>query len=110
MAACIVYLIGGLCLLATIPFFGFPPSRRGGQAADHTVVGDVGGICNAVFLLSTLPVTQRLGSATFTTVVVVTALVLDNYGLMGFEVRPATAGRLVSGGLAIAGVIWNALL
>ena len=113
VAAALVYGIGALCLLATIPFLGFPLRDTLSKLPAVPWWAYAGGVCNAFFLMSTLLVTRRLGSATFTTLVVVTAvivaLVLDNYGLMGFDIRPATAGRLLGGALAVAGVICIAL-
>lgn len=59
--------------------------------------------------MCTLLITKKLGSATFTTAVViaavVTSLALDNFGLMGFPVRSATPLRLVGGVLAICSVV-----
>jgi transporter family-2 protein len=72
-----------------------------------------GSVCNALFLVTTLLVTKRLGSATFTTIVVVaaviTSLLLDHFGLLGFEVRHATPLRLVGCALAIVSVFFIAL-
>ena len=38
------------------------------------------------------------------TAAVVTSLVLDHYGLLGFEVRPLTALRVLGGVMMVAGV------
>lgn len=112
-SAFLVYAVGGLCLLACIPFLGFAPRGTGGKLAGLPWWVFIGGACNALFLMSTLLVTKKLGSATFTTIVVIaaviTSLMLDNFGLLGFAVRPLTALRLLGGALAIAGVVLIAL-
>lgn len=108
-SAFIVYAIGAVCLLACTPFLGFAPKGAAGKLFGLPWWAFIGGVCNALFLMCTLLVTKRLGSATFTTAVVIaaviTSLILDNFGLLGFEVRPATVLRLVGGGLAIGGVV-----
>lgn len=108
VGAFVVYAIGALCLLACIPFAGFPLKDATAKLADVPWWAFMGGFCNALFLLCSLLITKKLGSATFTTIVVISAVVtsvmLDHFGLLGFEVRPATALRLVGAGLSIAGV------
>ncbi len=109
IAAFAVYAVGSLCLLACIPFLGFP--LRGIGVRLHGVPAWVvlGGVCNAVFLMATLLITRKLGSATFTTLVVIaaviTSLALDHFGLLGLEARPATLPRLAGAVLAIGGVL-----
>ena len=113
VAAFLVYAIGSICLLACIPFFGFPLKETTTKLVGIPWWAFIGGICNALFLMATLLITKRLGSATFTTLVVVsaviTSLVLDNYGLLGFEVRAATWLRILGGVLAASGVLLIAL-
>ena len=102
-----VYATGAVVLLLAIPVFGFAFDRA--KLADIPWWAWIGGLCNVTFLLATLTVTKKLGSALFTTLVVITAvclsLALDHFGLMGFEQRTATAGRLLGGALAIAGIV-----
>lgn len=108
VGAFIVYAVGTLCLLACIPFVGFPLKAALAKLGGVPWWAFIGGFCNALFLLCSLLITKKLGSATFTTIVVISAVVtsvmLDHFGLLGFEVRPATALRLVGAGLSIAGV------
>ena len=109
LAAVAVYAIGAVCLAACVPFLGFGERGAIGKLAGLPWWAFVGGVCNLAFLMSTLLVTKRLGSATFTMLVViaatVTSIALDHFGLMGFEVRHATALRILGGGLAICGVV-----
>ena len=107
-AAFYVYATGAIVLVLAIPFFGLGGITRE-KLANVPWWAWVGGLCNVTFLLATLTVTKKLGSALFTTLVVITAvclsLALDHFGLMGFEQRSATAGRLLGGALAIAGIV-----
>lgn len=109
VGAFIVYVIGALCLLACIPFVGFPLKAATAKLGDVPWWAFIGGFCNALFLLCTLLVTKKLGSATFTTIVVISAVItsvlLDHYGLLGFEVRPATWLRLLGAGFSVVGVV-----
>lgn len=110
VAAFVVYAIGSLCLLACIPFIGFPARVALGKLGEVPWWAFIGGICNVTFLLASLLITKKLGSATFTTLVVISAVVtsvaLDHFGLLGFKERPATLLRLVGCALAITGVVF----
>jgi transporter family-2 protein len=109
VAAFVVYAIGSVCLLACIPLFGFTAKDALGKLSDVPWWAFIGGLCNALFLMCSLLITKRLGSGTFTTMVVVsaitTSLVLDHFGLLGFEVRSVTWPRFLGGLFAIAGVV-----
>lgn len=106
VSALFVYAVGTVCLLLCILFFGLPVRDSLGKLTQVPWWVFIGGACNALFLVCTLLVTKRLGSATFTTIVliaaVVTSLLLDDHGLLGFEVRQATALRLVGAPLRSA--------
>ncbi len=107
-----IYIFAAVCLLACAPFLGFPVKSALGKAAAAPWWLVLGAVCNVTFLLASLLITKKLGSATFTTLVVVTAVctsvALDHFGLLGFEVRHATPLRLVGCGLAVAGVVFIA--
>ena len=113
LSALIVYAVGGLCVLACIPFLGFSTRGSGAKLLGLPWWAFIGGVCNALFLMCTLLITRKLGSATFTTAVVIaaviTSLALDHFGLMGFAVRQATPLRLVGGFLAICSVVMIAI-
>jgi transporter family-2 protein len=68
-----------------------------------------GGACGAAFVTGTLFFAGRLGSGTFTAVTVtagiLTSLVLDHFGLVGFQAHPAGAWRILGGLLMVAGVV-----
>lgn len=109
VAAFVVYAIGSICLLACIPILGFSPRDAYGKFGQLPWWAFIGGICNAVFLMASLLITKKLGSATFTTVVVISAVItsvlLDHFGLLGFEIREASWLRLIGAAFAVVGVI-----
>jgi len=67
-----------------------------------------GGVMGAVFVLSQLFVAGKVGSGVFialtVTASVVTSLVIDNYGLVGFEVHAAGWGRIAGALFMFAGL------
>ncbi len=89
------------------PFLGLSLRDLGARVAQAPWWVWLGGICNATFLFSTLIVAKRVGAGTFTTLVltaaVITSVLLDRFGLLGFEQRPATLLRLVGGAFTIGG-------
>ena len=109
VAAFSVYLVGACCLLLTIPYYGFPARSAVSKLDGAPWWLVIGGVCNALFLMVALTVTKQLGSATFTTLLVisavVTSVVLDHFGLLGLEVRQVTTLRALGCLLAIAGVV-----
>src|ERR1700742_5017665 len=109
VAAYLVYLVGVIIIACAIPFGGFPAKEAPGKLGGVAWWALIGGACNAAFLMASLLVTKRLGSAAFTTLVVVSAfvssLVLDHFGFLGFEPRPVNWLRGIGGAMAIAGVV-----
>ena len=109
VAAFAVYLVAGLVLLLCIPFFGFPLRSAIGKLGGAPWWIAIGGVCNVTFLLASLTITKSLGSATFTTLVVIsaviTSVILDHFGLLGFEVRPVTWLRALGCLLAATSVV-----
>lgn len=109
VSAFFVYAIGAACLVVCIPFVGFPVKAASARLSDVPWWAYMGGICNVIFLMCSLLITKKLGSATFTTIVVVSAVItsvfLDHLGLLGFEVRPATGLRILGAGLSAVGVV-----
>ena len=68
----------------------------------------LGGLFGLCFVLATVFASPKLGAGLFVALIVtfstVTSLVLDNYGLMSFDVHQAGLGRIAGGLLMIAGV------
>ncbi|KST57262.1 hypothetical protein AO398_25480 [Methylobacterium sp. GXS13] len=67
-----------------------------------------GGVLSAVLALAQLYVSKKVGAATFlgllVTAGVVTSILLDNFGLVGFKVHEVSLWRIVGGALMIGGV------
>jgi bacterial/archaeal transporter family-2 protein len=110
VSALMIYAVGVLCLLACAPFLGLPVKSAVGKAAGAPWWPVVSGVCNATFLLVSVMVAKKLGSGTFTTLVVITAVLLsvglDHFGLLGFQVRHATPLRLLGCAFAFVGVLF----
>lgn len=70
--------------------------------------GWIGGLLGGSVLASHLFVAHQIGAGPYlgitVTAAVVTSLVLDHFGLMGFEEHPAGLWRIVGAGMMIAGV------
>lgn len=68
-----------------------------------------GGLLGAFYVGATIFLSPRLGAATLFGVIVagqmVTAVVLDHFGLLGFAAQPVTALRIVGVVLVISGVV-----
>jgi transporter family-2 protein len=62
-----------------------------------------------VFVLATAALAKRLGAATLISVAIAGqitfALLLDHFGLVGFDVRPVSAWRIVGACLLISGTV-----
>jgi transporter family-2 protein len=68
-----------------------------------------GGIIGALYVLAAVVLAPRLGAGTLVAAVVagqmITSLVLDHYGLIGFPVHPLSAVRFIGAALIIMGVV-----
>ncbi|XYD07204.1 DMT family transporter [Methylobacterium sp. NMS12] len=68
----------------------------------------LGGLMSAGLTMAQLSVSARIGAATFlgliVTAGVVTSILLDHYGLVGFKVHEAGLWRVLGGALMIGGV------
>jgi transporter family-2 protein len=67
-----------------------------------------GGLIGATFVASTVALSPRLGVLLFLAAAIfgqmLASAIIDHFGLVGFDVRPMTTGRLVGLGLILAGV------
>ena len=67
-----------------------------------------GGVLSAILALAQLYVSKKVGAATFlgliVTAGVVTSILLDHFGLVGFKVHEASVWRILGGALMIGGV------
>ena len=68
-----------------------------------------GGLIGAAYVLASIVLAPRLGAATLVAAVVagqmLSSLILDQYGLVGFAVHPISPIRLAGAVLVIVGVI-----
>jgi bacterial/archaeal transporter family-2 protein len=68
----------------------------------------LGGLMSAGLTLAQLYLSKSIGAATFlgliVTAGVITSILLDHFGLVGFKVHPASLWRVLGGALMIAGV------
>jgi transporter family-2 protein len=67
-----------------------------------------GGVLGAVYILSMMLAADKLGAAVFmsltVTMAVITSLIMDHFGLMGFQRHTAGWGRIAGGALMAAGL------
>ncbi len=72
-----------------------------------------GGVFSALLAVAQLTVSKRIGAAPFLGLIVtagiVTSILLDHYGLVGFKTHAANLWRLAGAGLMILGVTLVAL-
>lgn len=70
--------------------------------------GWIGGVFGSLYILSMMMVADKVGAAIFmavtVTMAIITSLVMDHFGLMGFEVHRAGLGRIMGGLAIIAGL------
>ena len=102
------FVVGVLPLVAIAVF-------RGVSAPGAEAVRDVpwwawgAGALGTYFVIATFVSAERLGAALLVAVLVagqaVAGLVLDHFGLLGFEVRPVTWVRIAGVALVIGGVV-----
>lgn len=68
-----------------------------------------GGVLGGGVVMTQLFVAQKIGAAPFVgllvTATIVTSILLDHFGLIGFEQHPAGAGRILGGAFMVAGVV-----
>ena len=113
LSALLIYAVAILGILVLSPLLGLSLRGLGHRIVAVPWWGWLGGLCNLAFVAAAAVATKRIGSATFTIVTLVCAVVLsivmDQFGIMGLEHRPATVLRLLGGAFAITGVALVAL-
>ena len=109
IAAALVSFLVGTAGLVTIALLLRTPLPVGRAWAATSPWQWSGGLIGAVYVLAAIVLAPRLGAATLIAAVVagqmITSLVLDQYGLVGFPVHSMTLVRLLGAALVIAGVI-----
>lgn len=107
LAALVSFMVGTLGLLVYSLFLRASwPTLADLSAAPGWLW--VGGLMGAFFVATAAAFAPRLGAATFISITVaaqmITSVVLDQYGLLGFQVRQTSGWRIVGAILLIVGV------
>jgi bacterial/archaeal transporter family-2 protein len=96
----------------TLALFAFALAIRPGWPKGSSLAGApwwvwLGGALGACYMMLTITCSNRLGAAGWLGVVVtgqiLTSVVLDHFGLVGFEAHPVTPWRVVGVGLLLSG-------
>jgi bacterial/archaeal transporter family-2 protein len=96
----------------TLALFAFTLALRPGWPRASSLAGSpwwiwLGGVVGASYIMLTITFSGRLGAAGWLGVVVtgqiLTSVLLDHYGLVGFASHPATPWRWMGVGLLLAG-------
>jgi transporter family-2 protein len=108
LAALVNFGIGTIGL-AAFAYFARAQMPGGTQIAGAPWWAWLGGLFGALYVASSTVLGPRLGAATLTALVVggqmLSALVIDHYGLIGFAEHPVNAWRLVGAALVVVGVV-----
>jgi|ERR1017187_5020097 transporter family-2 protein len=71
--------------------------------------GWIGGTFGALYILAMVLTAEKVGSGIFVgltiTASILASLVIDHYGLLGFQRHTAGPGRLIGGALMVAGML-----
>ena len=108
-AAALVSFLVGTAGLASIVLLLRTPLPLGRAWAASSPWQWSGGLIGAVYVLAVIVLAPKLGAATLIAAIVagqmITSLLLDQYGLVGFPVHSLTVARLLGAALVIGGVI-----
>lgn len=107
LAATVVYVTGLAGVLVMLAFSSGIPAgwHKAGQVPWWAWLG---GLLSILSTVTALLVAKQLGSAVFSGITVTTAivssLVLDHFGLLGFEQHSAGVGRIIGAALMVLGL------
>ena len=108
LAALISFGVGTLALLGLNVAMRVP--MPGAEAVARTPWWQwLGGLLGASYIYAAVILAPRLGAATLVAAIVagqmVSSVILDHYGWVGYAPQPVTVGRVVGMGLVIGGVL-----
>lgn len=113
MAGMLCFAVALLCFLAGLAVVGRRGKGGGGAMARVPWWSWPGGVLGAAVVVAQLYLAESLGAAPFLGLVVtggvVASIILDHFGLVGFERHPAGRWRIAGGLLMVAGVTLVAL-
>ena len=106
-AAIISFSVGLVGLILITPFFKDPiPSLATLKSLEWWKW--IGGILGAFFVTTVILIVQKIGSANMLALIVagqlITAMLLDHFGLLGYKMHPITIWRIVGGIVTVIGV------
>ena len=108
LAATVSFLVGSLALavLTVLSRIGLPST---GVARAIPWWHWVGGLLGALYVFSVIIVTPRLGAATMVATIVavqmIASLVVDHYGVIGYQQHAINLWRIAGAALVIVGVV-----
>jgi transporter family-2 protein len=108
LASLVVAAVGAIVYLLAAPFMGLavPTPER---VASVPWWGWLGGALGAIYVLSMILIAGRVGAAAFTgltvTSAIISSILLDHYGWLGFDVHAAGIWRLLGGAVMIVGLV-----
>jgi transporter family-2 protein len=85
------------------------PMPKGQQWSAVPWWGWIGGTLGAIYVLAMVLTAEKVGSGMFVglsvTASILASLAIDHFGLLGFHRHAAGPGRIIGGGLMVAGMI-----
>jgi bacterial/archaeal transporter family-2 protein len=85
------------------------PMPRGQQWSAVPWWGWIGGTLGAIYVLAMVLTAEKVGSGMFVglsvTASILASIAIDHFGLLGFHRHAAGPGRIIGGGLMVAGMI-----
>lgn len=107
-AALVSFVVGTLGLAALVVALRLPMPVGGAWVRGHWWVW-TGGLLGAAYVVGTIVLAPRLGAATLVAALVagqmITSLVLDQFGWVGFAEHPVGPLRLLGAALVVGGVV-----
>ena len=71
--------------------------------------GWIGGALGAVYIIANVIVPEKIGASSFTgmtvTAAIITSIVMDHFGLVGFKQHPAGIARIIGACLMLGGLV-----
>ena len=111
LPAIVSFGVGSGALLLALVLYGWitrTPLPTAQQWSSAPWWAWIGGLLGSVYVLGMVNLSGKVGAGVFTgltvTAGIVTSLVMDHFGLLGFERHSANIPRLVGGALMIAGL------
>jgi transporter family-2 protein len=109
LPAVIVSSLLGIGLLVIVSAVARVPVPSADRLAGAPWSAWLGGVAGAIYAVTVVLLARSLGAATLTALVVtgqlVCSVLLDHFGLIGFEPHPAGLGRIAGCLLMIAGLV-----